>query len=212
MKTKVLFLTAIFAISSVVLMAQENEKKNYIWEIEKKGETKTIGLYGGMFYSYSEIMDKSAGYLGAEIGVVFNQKWAVGLSGAAINFDYNLNKVVTDGTYRLEGGHTGMFVKYILPFSDWGKLNFSVYSGYGTVSYRYNKEYREDLAWYQEIIDTETYAVLEPGIEFDVRVARKWWVGAKVSYVTTSPVEFMGANENFLENYTAGISIKYGIF
>ncbi|MEE4197803.1 MAG: hypothetical protein V2I54_09170 [Bacteroidales bacterium] len=212
MKTKGLFLTAILAISTVALMAQEKETKNYIWEYQREGKTKTLGVYGGIFYSYSEIMDKSAGYLGAEVGVVFNQKWGVGLSGAAINFDYNLDELVNDGTYRLEGGHTGMFVKYIIPFSGWGKINLSVYSGYGSMNYRYNKEYRDERPWYQEIIDTETYAVLEPGIELDVRIARKWWVGAKATYVTTSPVELMGVDENFLENFAFGLSLKYGIF
>jgi hypothetical protein len=54
--------------------------------------------------------------------------------------------------------------------------------------------------------------VLEPGIEVQTRIGNRWWIGVNATYRFTSPVEMIHTNEDILQTYTAGISLKYGIF
>ena len=157
-------------------------------------------------------MDMSAGWLGARVGVVFDHRFGIGLAGYGLSFDHTLSELAEEGTYHLEAGYTGLFIEYLQPLGRNVKLNFSLLSGMGTAQYRYDKEYREGKPWYNEIIDRTDFHLYEPGIELQVRMAGKWWIGAYGTYRLTSPVEIEGAGEDLLQNYTAGISIKYGIF
>ena len=212
MKTKVILSAMLAVILTAGSLAQETNHKDHIWTYQGKKKVNTIGLYAGIYGSYSEVMDKPSSFLGARAGLVFNNRWTIGLAGYALNFDRKLTALSEEGAYRLEGGYSGLLVEYIKPFRQWGKLSVSVVSGMGLVQYRYDKESREGREWYNEIIDKENFAVFEPGMEFQVRLAGNWWIGAYATYRTTSPVDFKGADEDFLENYTVGASIKLGVF
>lgn len=211
MKTRTLLVAAIGFLLALNVQAQE-EPKEYVWSWEKENKTRTVGLFMELNGAHTEILDRSAQFLGARIGVVYNKRLTFGFMGSAINYDYTLDELVNDGNYHMEGGHTGIFVGYMLPVSNWGRLHFSISTGQGIVMYRYDKAYAEERPWYQEIIDQENYATFEPGVEFSVKFAKRWWVGAQASYLTTSPIELLGADENFLEHYTLGVHIRYGIF
>jgi hypothetical protein len=211
MKTKTILFAAIGLLMTMSVNAQ-NENKDYVWSWQKEEKTRTLGLFMDLNGSHTEILDRSSQLFGARIGFVYNRRLSFGFTGSAINYDYTLDELVNDGTYHMEGGHAGIFVGYMLPISNWGRLHFSISTGQGVVMYRYDKEFAEDRPWYQEIIDQENYATFEPGIEFSVKVAKKWWVGVQASYLTTSPIELMGTDEDFLEHYTSGILIRYGLF
>lgn len=212
MKTKAIFMTAGMVLFTLFSKGQNKDHANYIWSYEGKKKTTTIGVYSGLGYSYSEISGRNAGFLSARAGVVFNEKWAVGVGGSALNYDYALDELVTDGTYRLQAAYTGMFVEYIQPFGNWGKASISILSGQGLAFYEYNKDFREGKEWYEELIDVEEFAVFEPGVELGFRIMNNWWLTAQASYLTTSPVELLGQNKNFMENYTVGMGVKWGIY
>ena len=192
---------------------QKAENENYLWTYTNSDdETKTIGLYGSISGSYSTVFSDPVGYLGARGGVVINEKWGIGLAGYALNYDKALSTLVDDGTYRMQAGYTGLYVEYMMNLTQRSKLSLYILSGEGIVFYEYDKEFREDRNWYEEVIDQETFAVFEPGAEFQYRISQKWWIGAQVSYRTTSPIKLEGADENFLEQVNTGIFFKYGLF
>lgn len=211
MKTKtmftIFFLTIVFMTSTV-----KAQPENYIWKYQGQKKERTIGLYGGLSYNYAEVMSKPSGYLGYKAGVVINRKFGIGFAGAALNYDRQLNELSEFGTYRLEAGYAGMFVEYIQPIGNRVRLNFFVVSAAGIARYKYDKQYAEELIWYEEVIDQDEYAVFEPGMECNVRIANKWWVGVNGSLKTTSPLDLTGTSENMLEGFSGGITVKYGIF
>lgn len=213
MKTNVILLMSLIFFSGLSLRAQQKEDfKNYIWTYEGKNRTHTLGLYGGLYGSYSPVKDQSAGYLGIRVAAVLDGKWGLGLAGYALDFDHPMNELTGDETYRLQAGYSGIFGEYLIPIGQRLKISFSLLSGMGLVKYQVDKEYELDLPWHERIIDQNTFAVLEPGMEIQARISRKWWMGINATYRTTSPIRMKGTDENLLENYSAGISIKYGLF
>ena len=212
MKTRVIILSAILFLLSVYSKAQETQNRNYIWTYEGKKRTHAIGTYVGLSGTYSPLKGEDAYWLGARIGVVFNQKWTIGVGGNALDYDKELSELVDDGTYRLQAGYAGLFVERLFPLKDWGKLSISWLGGSGITFFEYDKVYTESKEWYEEIVDMDDFAVNELGVEFQVRVYKNWWMGAHTRYRLTSAVEMKGENEFFLRDYSAGVSVKWGIF
>lgn len=212
MKTKVNIVSAILVISSLVLKAQENNYKDHIWSFEGKKHTHTIGSYLSLSGSYSPLKNDDAYWLGGRIGVVFDKRWSIGVGGNVLDYDKHLDQLVNDGTYRLEAGYAGLFLEHIVPLKDWGKISFSNLSGLGITSLKYDKEYAESRPWYEETIDTENFSSNEFGLELQIRVYENWWLGAHANYRLTSPIELEGEDDFFLRDYSAGISITWGIF
>ncbi len=212
MKTKMMLVTLLITMAGSIGTAQEKNFKDFVWKYDGKKKEHTIGLYAGISGSYTEVMNKPAGWLGAKIGVVFDKRFTLGLAGNALWYDYALDDVVSDGTYHLESGYSGLYFEYLQPLGNRFKLGFSLLTGMGIAKYTYDKDYRYDKPWYQQTIDEQTYSVIEPGIEAMVRIAPKWWIGINGSYRTTSPVRLTGTASSLFNNFNGGIGIRFGAF
>ncbi|MDA3865539.1 MAG: hypothetical protein PF489_02190 [Salinivirgaceae bacterium] len=211
MNTKGILTTVAILVLSITAKAQQ-ESENYIWTWETSKKTHEVGLYGGISGTYTEKFGNSASWLGARIGVVFNQRWVIGLEGNALNYDRELTELTSEGTYRLEAGYSGAYVEYLQPLGKRFKISFNVLSGRGVAQYRYHKDFTAGLEWYEEFIDRDHFVVLQPGARFYATIGGKWWAALEASYTTTSPLQIKGAKENFLEGANVGLSINYGIF
>jgi hypothetical protein len=212
MKTKLLITALLVTMLAGNLFAQKTEIRDYLWKYNGKKKEHTIGGYLGISGSYTEVMGKPAGWLGAQLGVVFDKRYTLGVAGNALWFDYELDEAVETGTYHLESGYTGLFFEYMQPLGSRVRLTFSFLTGMGVAKYTYDKEYRNEMPWYERTIDTRDFSFVEPGIGIQTRVARKWWIGVNGTYRATSPVELPCASEQVLNNFTAGVSVRFGLF
>lgn len=212
MKTKMFLIFILSSLISVQTYSQKKERKDYVWQYNGKNKTHTVGLYGGLYGSYSPVNSDAAGYLGYRIGVVFDHRFGIGLAAYGLSYDRTLKEIVSDGNYHLQAGYAGLFLEYIQPISKNLKASVSMLMAQGVALYQYDKDYREGKEWYQETIDRDNFHVTEPGIEIQTRIAGNWWIGANATYRLTSPIKMMGTNESMLQNYSAGISLKYGVF
>jgi len=212
MKTKVILTTSILMLLSVFVNAQKPENKDHIWSYEGRKKNHTIGTYVSISGTYSPLKGDHSYWLGGRIGLVFDKKWTIGVGGNVLDYDKKLTELVTDGEYRLEAAYSGMFLERLFPLKDWGKIGVSWLSGMGVTSYRYDNEYAESRPWYEEIIDTERFAVNELSLEFQLRIYHNWWLGAKAGYRLTSPIKLKGEDDFFLRDYDAGITVKWGVF
>lgn len=209
---KTIILSLCILLVSLGALAQDNESKNHVFTLKGKNKTHEVGLYGGLSGTYSETLAKPSGWLSAKAGLVFNHKWAFGWAGSGLYFDRRLDQGVTDGTYHLEAGYAGLFAEYMQPLGKNLKISFSVLSGAGLAVYRYDKDFAENRPWYQEIIDQETFAVFEPGIDLMAKISSRWWLGLNGSYRNTSPVKLTGTDDMLFNKFNGGISIRYGIY
>mgnify|MGYP006279875833 CR=1 FL=1 len=211
MKRKAFLLLALVALIAMESEAQQNQE-TYLHTWEGRERTHTIGFYAGLYGSYAEICHEPSYWLGYRAGLVINSNWGFGLAGYAMNFDRKLTGLVTEGTYHLLGGYQGMYAEFIQPIGNRARVNFSLLYGRGIVYYQYDRDFREVHGLENGIIDKDHYMVLEPGIELQFRLAGKCWFGLHSSLRTTSPVKLIGVDSDFMEEFTTGISIKYGIF
>lgn len=209
---KTFIISVLIVLVSLCAWAQDTDPQNYVFTLKGKNRTHEVGLYGGLTGTYSETLSESSGWMSAKAGLVFNHKWAFGWGASGLIFDRRLDALVTDGTYHLEAGYAGIFAEYMLPLGQKVKISFSILSGAGLAVYRYDKDFAEDRPWYQEIIDQETFAVFEPGIELMARISPRWWLGLNGSYRNTSPVKLMGTDDLLFNKFNGGISIRWGIY
>ncbi len=185
-----------------------------------QGETKhlftiddtPIGGYIGVNGRYATVESNSAGILDGKIVAVIDGDWGVGFSFSVLNYDRTLGRVVNDGTYRMNAGYAGIYVERIFKLGDDFRLSASITSGMGEVFYQYDKEYRKEKVWSEEIIDRTTFAVFEPAIEIDYNIGGNYWIGIMGAFRNTSPVELIGLDENVFQKFTGGITFKYGLF
>lgn len=197
---------------ATVVMSQDKEHKNHLWKYEGKNKMNTIGMYGGLYGSYSPVSDNSAGYLGYRLGIVFNQRYVIGLAGFGLSYDKTLNAITEEGSYHLQAGYAGLYFEYIYPVSKNLKMSASLISATGLALYKYDKEFRDGKEWYEETLDRDNFHVFEPGVEIQIRMASNWWLGAYATYRFTSPIDMKDTDEDILQNYSAGLSLKFGIF
>lgn len=212
MKTKQFLIILVMVLLTSNLFAQVQAQKNYLWTINTESKTHQVGLYGAISGQYTTLFNDPAFYLGARVGVVFNQKWVIGVEGHALNYDHRLTELSTDGYYRLEAGHSGAYFEYLQSVGKSIKLSVGVLTAHGIAQYRYDKETAEHLEWYEEFLDRDHYALFQPGARVYIRIVGNWWASLEASYSTTSPVKLKGAAEDFLEGANWGLSVSYGIF
>lgn len=183
-------------------------EKGYLFKI---GDT-PIGGYIGVNGRYSTVESNSVGFLDGKIVAVINENWGVGFSFSVLNYDRTLTKLVDDGSYRLNAGYAGIYVERIFSLGDDFRFAVSITSGMGETYYQYDKDYRDDKVWTEEIIDKTTFAIFEPAIEFDYNLGGNYWIGIMGSFRNTSPLDLLGADEQLFQKFTGGITLKYGLF
>lgn len=208
--------TVITAIISTLLIGgianAQNTHPDHIWKLDLNQKEHTIGLYGGLTGSYFELSGNNAGLLSYQLGFVVNQKYGFGLAGSGLAYDQPLNNVVTDGSYHVNSGWTGGYIERIFTLAPRLKTSLMWQSGRGVFFYRYDREYRTDKIWYEEIIDGDTYFVNKPTIKAHFRIAGNWWVGAEAAFTLASPVDVISTDEYLMRGLNYGISLSYGIF
>lgn len=197
---KMMLMLLVLCIMSVSAFAQnENwfEKRDVFIGFDMKG---------------TQVMDKAAGFVGIRTGLNLNEKWVIGFAGQALYFDRALSEVVNDGTYHLEAGFAGLFIERQIPLARRVKLNLSLLSANGLTQYRYDKEYREDKVWTEELIDVVRFQVLEPSVTLSFQMNPRLSLGLEGSFRNTSPVDLKDTDDTLFRKASAGISVKYFLF
>lgn len=205
-------MVTLFVIMMSMASFAQNERTNAIWTTGSGDNELRIGGYAAINTKYSTFEGKTAGYADFKVAAVFNSKYSVGLSATGLYYDKKLRKVVSDGTYHIYAGYVGLFLERMFTISDDTRMSVSLFMGQGEVSYEYDKEYREQKPWYQEVIDREKIHVTEPSVEVMQRISGNFWLGLTGSYRMTSDLNLVGTPDDLLRTFSGGISFKYGVF
>lgn len=204
--SKQLILAILIVLLTSVSFAQV--EKNHLFMINET----SIGGYVGINGRFSSVESNLAGYLDGKIVAVINENWGIGFSFSGLHYDRGLNKVVDDGSYHLNAAYAGIYVERIFSLSNDFKLSVSITSGMGEAYYQYDKDYRKDKVWTEEIIDKTSFAIFEPALELQYNILGNYWIGIIGSFRNTSPLELIGADEHLFQKFSGGITIKYGLF
>jgi len=173
---------------------------------------KDITAYVATDLSATTVFGDAAGLFSMRGAIVFNKRWGIGLRGTALWYDKTLDQLSTEGTYHFNVGYAGIYVERSFPIGTAVNLSLSIFTGTGVAEYLYDKEYRKDMLWTEEVIDRTTFAVFEPGIELSLRITGNLMLGAHGSIRNTSPIELLGTSENVLRKASGGLTLKYEVF
>ncbi len=171
-----------------------------------------VGIYAGGGMRYSTVNGDPAGFLDIKGALVFNGTWAFGVVGSSLYYDKALSALTSDGTYHLNVAYGAVFAERIFDVNNDCTISIALLLGQGEAYYRYDNEYREEKVWTEETIDRTTFAVIEPTVEIQHRIAENLWLGASAGYRSTSPLRLLGASDTMLQRFSGGLTLKWGIF
>jgi hypothetical protein len=160
----------------------------------------------------SSVFSNTTGFGDLKAGLIFKDKWVIGLAGSALFHGQELDRLVNDGSYHLYANYGGLFIERIFSFTHHLMMSIAFMTGQGEAYYQYDKPYRQAKVWSDEIIDRTTFGVQELSFTLQHRMTRNLWLGVVGSYRHTSPIEMIGTDKDLLENFNAGVVLRYHIF
>lgn len=134
----------------------------------------------------------------------------VQLSGTAI---HPLERSYDDDAgrpYQSETAWSGIGIRPFITLGERVEIGFPIETATGVMQFRYERPYRDEVAWTEEIIDRETIAVNSIGIDLDVRLSDHWAVRAEAGGRVSSPIRTVtDVDEDALNSWYAGIGAVY---
>ncbi len=167
-----------------------------------------IGVGGHM----TSLENRTTGLATAKFAFTINDKWALGLLGAAFLHDRTLDELVDDGTYHFFASYGGMFIERTFTLTNRFDFSLAIMTGQGQASYEYDNEYRQEKVWTEETIDRTTFGVQELSAQVSYRVTERFQIGVNASYRHTSPLYLIGTDENMLKAPNVGLNLSYSLF
>ena len=212
MKRTVLLL-AIFSLSiNTFSQIADNDSA----EKRKDNEIKTliggsgdIGGYGGLSVLYSQIDAKDAIIFGARGGLIMGHMFAMGIGGAGFVNDAHYDNIL-DRNVSLSGGYGGMFFEPIILPKFPIHLSVPVLIGIGGVAYTSVERMEWDNEYFVE--DSETFLVVEPGMELEMNITRFFRFAMGAYYRYTSGIELLNTGADVLNGFSFGVNFKFGKF
>lgn len=186
---------------------EEHEKDDEIKTL--LGRSSSIGGYGGLSVLYSQIDAKDAFIFGGRGAVIMGHIFAMGIGGAGFvndsHWEYALDKDVS-----LAGGYGGMFFEPIVFPKFPAHVSFPVLIGVGGIAYTSIERYDWDDEYFVE--DSETFLVIEPGMEIEMNVTRYFRFSFGGYYRYTSEIDLLNTESDVLNGFSFGVNFKFGKF
>lgn len=193
-------LSLFFVVSSVSIFAENfensSDQKSRIWNL-------------GFDINFGEIDSKITSNFSVNGALEITSFLDLGLRGTGIWYDYRMNELDNVKTYHLESAYGGIVIEPKINITKKFKISFPIFIGSGLIQYKYDHEYLDELTWTEEIIDKETYSLIEPGINFTYNLSNKVGIYANVNYRLTSPIRLIETRDDLLNIPTAGLGFKY---
>lgn len=220
---RIAFLLLIVSAAFTVNAQTEKEQNQDSAKQENTDEPKTLfgsvnshGGYGAMNFRYTDIAGKDGIMIGGRGGWIIDHKFVLGLSGTGIisnvYYDDFFNKNV-----MLTGGYGGFLFEPILLYKSPIHLSLPITIGGGGIAispdyinYDNNNQYGDEYYNYYE--DAAAYFVVEPGVEVELSLFKYMRVGFGAYYRVTTDVDIINMKKDFMTGFSAGMTVKFGVF
>ncbi len=220
-KITLLLTVAVFCLS---VSAQEEER-----EIQtlfgNKGKKISHGGYGALMFGYTQIDKKNTYLFGIKGGWMINHHLTIGVAGYGFTDDiyYDHNNSTWNNSFA--GGYGGLLIEPII--APWAPVHvaFPVIIGAGGIGYYEpsNKDWNwnwDDEYYNNQLIDSDAYFLIEPGIEAEFNIVKFLRIGIGASYRWTSNVNMYYwkdnvktyFDKNLMHGFSGNLSLKFGKF
>jgi hypothetical protein len=195
---------------------EHSEKKqayssNEIRTITGRGHSN--GFYLGMQSGYSQIYGYDALHVGTRIAWISNHGFAIGFVGNGFFSEPQSYAQSSSKEYNYSGGYGGLLLEPILFPKMPVHLSFPIILGAGGIA----RSVYYDLSYPYETTDayveaSDAFAILEPGAELELNIARWIRFGVGCSYRFTQGIDNTHFSDSPLDGWTSGFSLKFGKF
>ena len=200
---KTLLAVLLIAFTSFTVNAQETLFKG---DVE-------IGGYGGPEVKFTNNMDGDFGVLvGGKGALVVNKQLGIGLGGwgLAHNNKFTHDNLPLNRDYRMDFGYGGLYFEYINNSDDLVHFNVTCLFGAGVANVsEFNRE--EHYNNYLDDYGTESFGVIEPGIQLEVNFFPWMKVAVGGSYrMVYEYSDFFGYEKSDFEGLSGVLTFKFG--
>lgn len=171
-------------------------------EIQRKKLFITAG--GGI----TEFDGKAAGTLSASAGTNLLPWLEGGINLTAFHTLERSYKGTEGRDFQAESGFAAIYLRPHFVIGGKLDIGFPVQSGSGTLLYRYEEKYRDELVWTEEILDQINYGVTSLGVDIRIALCDKHSLTLSGGYRGTSPIGSPYADKDALNGF--GAEIRYG--
>lgn len=170
------------------------------------------GGYGAFGGGYSMIDDKNGAVMSGRAAWIIGHGLGLGFSGTGFINDFSYDQA-TNENVNLTGGYGGFLVEPILFPKAPVHLAFPVVAGVGGIAYTRTPASGDPWDYNDPWIeDTETFLILEPGVELELNVLRFFRLAFGMSYRMTTDINLIDTRPDVLNGVAAGITFKFGKF
>lgn len=168
-------------------------------------KSKSVGGYGSISMSYSDIYDRDAFVFGARGAVVISHIFALGLGGSGFVTDFE--RAVDNTKMGYAGGYGGLIMEPIIFPRLPVHISIPLLVGAGGIALTsYDDNYEDDT----HVLESDAFLVVEPGVELELNVTKFFRFAFCGSYRFTSNIDL--ANAKSFDGLTFGINLKFGRF
>ena len=196
-------LTSLVILIGISLFSQTNDDE--IKTIFNNGRTKH-GAYGGLSINYSQIDGKDAFLVGARGAWLIDHSIGIGLAGYGFINDIHTNDGFIDADLDLVGGYGGLLIEPIIMAKSPVHISLPIIIGAGGITYT------DNFGWDNNNYDSDAFFVIEPGIEIEFNLIKFMRIATGVYYRHTSNIELEGVDNDVLNGFSTGITLKFGKF
>jgi hypothetical protein len=164
---------------------------------------------GGFFTIESkktEIKDAFTLFIGGRAALLVGRNWAFGAGGYGVVNDPIPEEFKDEGLVKLRGYYGGFILEYIAWPEKVVHVAFPVLVGAGKVEYK--GSYRDSKTG----DDSDTYFILEPGLNIQFNVMRFWRMDLGATYRYVSGCELGDVNDNDLSGMVGSLTFRFGKF
>ena len=179
-----------------------------------KWEQKTIfgstkvehGGYGAFTLKYGTIDNVNATIVGGRGGWILNHKLAFGFGAYGLYSDKK--SIVADFEYNYTGGYGGFIVEPIFFSNKIVHFSAPIMFGGGWVG-RLQKVDNSYQVMYKDL----AFLVVEPGLEIDLNITRKFRIALGAYYSIANDIDGESEiSDQIINNLSVGLQFKWGIF
>jgi hypothetical protein len=202
MKTQIIIL--LFAVV-LNLNAQPEEETNMLFG----NKPLHIGYFVNPSCQFGEITGSTAVLPSIGAGVIFNNRFAVGLNYKFIASE-NTPNGEPDTRLYLDQKYMGVKIEYSIFPTKVIHLNFPIEVGMGETELDVKDSYEGDSQWAPK--NDKWFGYLEPGIALEINIWKFVKMNFTTSYRFISDVTFRNLNEKDFMGFNYSAGIKIGIF
>ena len=157
--------------------------------------------------------DRSGWMMGGKAAWVLNQRFGLGLAGYGLVSKNNIGEIAQNNNALLQVGYAGVLLEYTPHPTRLLHLSFPVVAGVGGGAYTNNALGNNSSGSFSyEIYDTDTFFVLEPGVQAELNLATFMRLGLGVSYRFAQGVNLPKSTDRSMSAPAVSLIFKFGRF